>query len=389
MKTIRFRLRRLSGTRISPLHSPCSTATSSPDKCYGWLDGDVCSADQTPSETETRVVLPLTPSLLQTSMDEAAAGIQPWDEGRFTVVRQLQAAERNFGCVELMSTGGRHVAVKRMPTDWIRRSSSDFDARYPESSERPWVDVGTVKHLNEVGFAFCVKLLSIFADGQDMYVVSSLASEGDLFAWCESAPELGPEREAAMHPLARQIFAGVGWLHDLGVAHRDLSLENLLIHSESGEQRIKIIDFGMSTQSRSTTAEVRGKPAYQAPEVHRAQPIDTFLADAFSLGVVLFAMSARAYPWNATRPKACDRFEYFGAFGLPKLLKQLPAATGRDENLAQTLSPSLTSLLEGLLDTCPGKRLTLGEACFGAAGSGGRPRRATVWDCAWTARAAV
>ncbi|CAK0844077.1 unnamed protein product [Prorocentrum cordatum] len=174
------------------------------------------------AEQEAHVVASLTPSLLRERMDASAADVLPWDSHRFRRVKQLQDAKRNHGCVELMRQGSTFVAVKKMPTRWIRRSPSEFDAVNPHSSERPWVDVGLVRILNEIQFPYCVKLLGVFVDRDNTYVASSLASEGDLFAWCDRDPKPGPKREAAMYPLVEQIFAGVRRLHDLGVAHRDL-----------------------------------------------------------------------------------------------------------------------------------------------------------------------
>jgi serine/threonine protein kinase len=335
---------------------------------------------------EARVVVPLTGSLLRKDMDASAAGVLPWDGQRFRRVKQLQEAKRNHGYVELMREGDTLVAVKTMPTRWVCRSPDEFDARYPDASERPWVDVGIVKRLNEIKYPYCVKLLGVFADKLDVYVVSSLASEGDLFAWCDCDPKPGLEREAVMHPLARQMITGVSWLHDLGVAHRDLSLENFLLHKEDGDLRVKIIDFAMSTLDRLASSEGRGiwgKPSYQAPELHLARPVDTFMTDAFSLGVVLFAMGARDYPWNSTKPYTCQLFEYVSTFGLSKFLSKRRVLKGRGESLAETFSPSFTTLLVGLLAKEPGKRLTLGEKCFETSKEGSGARRTSAWDCNW------
>jgi serine/threonine protein kinase len=270
-----------------------------------------------------------------------------------------------------------------MPTRWIRGSPDEFDARYPGSSERPWVDVGLVRRLNKIGYPYAVKLLGVFVDSDSTYVVSSLASEGDLFAWCDGDPKPGPEREATMYPLVSQIFTGVRWLHDLGIAHRDLSLENLLLHNDKGDLRIKIIDFGMSTMSRSVSEEVRGKQSYQAPEIHLTHPVDTFMTDPFSLGVVLFAMGAQDYPWSSTKRKTCELFEYVCMFGFSKFLSKRRLRKGGGESLAEVFSPSFTALLVGLLARDPGKRLTLGETCFETTDNSDNAGRTSVWDCEW------
>jgi len=345
------------------------------------IDNTDTSLDQR-VEKEAHVVAQMTPEFLRAGMDAVAACIQPWDDRRFRRVKQLQEAKRNHGCVELMREGGTFVAVKKMPTRWIRGSPDEFESRYPDASERPWFDVGLVRRLNEVGYPYSVKLLGVFADHESTYVVSSLASEGDLFAWCDCDPKPGLKREAAMYPLVHQIFTAVRWLHDLGVAHRDLSLENLLLHNENGGLAIKIIDFGMATLDRSATAEIRGKQSYQAPEIHLPEPFDTIMTDPFSLGVVLFAMGSQDYPWSSTKRKTCELFEYVCMFGFTKFLSKRKLRKGGGESLAEVFSPNFTALLVGLLAKDAQKRLTLGEKCFETPENGSE-RRSSVWDCKW------
>jgi serine/threonine protein kinase len=43
-----------------------------------------------------------------------------------------------------------------------------------------------------------------------------------------------------------QICDGVEYLHRNLVVHRDLKLENLLVHCEQGRSTIKIVDFGFA-----------------------------------------------------------------------------------------------------------------------------------------------
>ncbi|CAK0810499.1 unnamed protein product [Prorocentrum cordatum] len=335
------------------------------------------------SASQEHVLVPLTPAVLKESMDATAAGILPWDGRRFRRVKQLQDAKRNHGCVELMREGSTFMAVKKMPTRWIRGSPDEFIARYPDSSEQPWMDVGLVRHLNQIRYPYCVKLLGVFVDSYSTYVVSSLASEGDLFAWCDRDPQPGLEREAAMYPLVYQIFDGVRLLHQLGIAHRDLSLENLLLNNEKGVLRIKIIDFGMSTMSRLVSGEIRGKQSYQAPEMHLPQPFDTFMTDPFSLGVVLFAMGAQDYPWSSTKRKTCELFEYVCMFGLTKFLSKRRLRKGSGECLADVFSPSFTAMLAGLLDKDVGKRFTLGDRYSGTTAGSGSALRRSVFDSEW------
>merc|ERR1712151_569182 len=179
------------------------------------------------------------------------------------------------------------------------------------------------------------------------YVVSSYASEGELFSWLERDPAPGPEREAMVRPIMRQLFSAVGWLHNLGVAHCDISLENILLTDEGAGPTVKLIDFGMATLSRRGTA-ASGKKSYMAPEMFQEGD---------------FGVCCREYPWNSTKPGMCKLFNYVKANGLQKFLerRKVYGAKNPQQRLAEALSKPLQTLLVGLLEMTPKKRFTLGE----------------------------
>lgn len=270
------------------------------------------------------------------------------------------------------------MAVKRMPSRWVTAGPEEFSKQYPSASERPWFDVGLVRYLNRLRFPFVCDLFAIFSDHENTYVVTSLATEGDLFAWCEREPKPGSKREVTMVPLVTQIFAAVRCLHEIGVAHRDLSLENILLTDVGGgELRVKIIDFGMATLTQMCKGEVRGKQSYQAPEMHSsALPYDSFSTDTFALGVVMFAMAAQDYPWTSTKRGQCQLFEYVTMFGLQKFVSKRKLRKGNGEYLVEVFSPPFLDLLSKLLEFQPDKRACLGESCYATS-------RPSVWDAEW------
>jgi len=198
-------------------------------------------------------------------------------------------------------------------------------------------------------------------------VASAFCEEGDLYDWCfrEAMPAPGPRREAIIRPIVADVVKAVRMLHDLGVAHRDLSLENFLIARTDAGPQVKLIDFGMATLRRTVKGEVRGKPSYQAPEVHTQAVVDTFLADAFALGVVVFAMALEDYPWQSTSRGSCRLFDYAASFGLRRFLRKRRLRNRRSgEVIADTLSPDLAEVIEALLQLKPRKRASLGELAF-------------------------
>lgn len=298
------------------------------------------------------------------------------------MVRVLMDAPRNFGHVYLMvdTTNREFVAVKQMPTSWVGTCHSDFLANHPKESEQPWRDFGCTRFLAAAGYAAVLNLRGVYRDQRFTYMVSDFATAGDLCSWCNLVePVSFIELELAVQPLVIQICKAVRDLHNLGVVHRDLSPENILqcektsasCQNPTAGLEVKIIDFAMASCQRWDKDHVTGKLRYLAPEVHTArEETDGFLRDAFAVGVTLFSMIKRKFPWKSTQPGKCMSFQLFERQGLQAILRR-----SNDPNQGH-MSERLVCLLEGLLNTDPSKRLTLGERAFGS-------NRRSVWDEPW------
>ena len=70
------------------------------------------------------------------------------------------------------------------------------------------------------------------------------------------------------------------------IVHRDISPSNIMMTREG---TVKLIDFGIATQSGTRDSSLTGKPAYMAPEMVVELRADN-RSDLFSLGTVLFEM---------------------------------------------------------------------------------------------------
>lgn len=305
--------------------------------------------------------------------------VYEWEgPARFEFIRKIQDATRNRGQVFLMCDKQYNllVAVKQMPRGWVRGCHSEFVAEHPGETELPWQDVGCIRFLNLAGYDYACELRGVYTDDNLTHVVTSFASEGDLFSWCEAGIAPGLEREAQVQPLVRQILEGIQQLHEFSIVHRDLSLENILMTKLDDESlKIKIIDFSMASTDRTFKNSVRGKASYQAPELHYDVEYDAFLTDAFSLGVTIYAVLLKDYPWLSTRPGGCKCFEYVKKHGIRSYLakRKLRSSTLR---VSDIMSEPLVQLLEGLLALDPAKRLTLGESHWNGS-------RRSVWDEPW------
>ena len=104
--------------------------------------------------------------------------------------------------------------------------------------------------------------------------------------------------------IAKQMCAGLAAAHEVGVIHRDIKPQNILIEPTGG---LKIMDFGIArlTQERGITAAgtVVGTPDYMSPEQARGQNLD-FRSDLYSTGVVLFEIFTGSLPFEGDSPIA-------------------------------------------------------------------------------------
>lgn len=100
--------------------------------------------------------------------------------------------------------------------------------------------------------------------------------------------------------LARQVAEGLAAVAELGVVHRDLKPDNILV---SRRGIAKITDFGLARAHDSTTmtaaGSMLGTPLYMPPEACRGEGVD-FRGDLYSLGCTWFHCLAGEPPYRAS-----------------------------------------------------------------------------------------
>jgi serine/threonine protein kinase len=104
-------------------------------------------------------------------------------------------------------------------------------------------------------------------------------------------------------PIFTQICNALGYAHQLGVIHRDIKPQNImLVSGQRGPDFVKVLDFGivkLTDESRRLTrmGEVWGTAIYMSPEQCTGQPVDS-RSDIFSLGSVLYESLTGQHPFN-------------------------------------------------------------------------------------------
>jgi serine/threonine-protein kinase len=151
-----------------------------------------------------------------------------------------------------------------------------------------------------------------YARGSQPYIVMEYLRGTDLYSVLRTRGPLSSERAAR---LAIQVCRGLRDAHAHGIVHRDLKPENLFVtHTQSGAELVKILDFGISKQSRLAGRRTLtnpsmnvGSPHYMAPEQVRAPSGVDGRADIWSLGVVLYEVLTGHVPFEgSTLPELCQ-----------------------------------------------------------------------------------
>ena len=89
----------------------------------------------------------------------------------------------------------------------------------------------------------------------------------------------------------------IKYMHSVGVCHRDIKAENVII---SDKNTVKIIDFGFSVRFTPDTGlrVFCGTSYYMPPEIVQKRQYNGFKSDIWSLGVLLYLMLTSTFPFK-------------------------------------------------------------------------------------------
>jgi serine/threonine protein kinase len=250
---------------------------------------------------------------------------------------------------------GNQVVVKlsALPNTTSRENSLED----PSSEVSILQKLRDVKERNNEGHRFIIGLMEAFPVEFDnsayLCTVLEHASGGDMLdkiVWMDDRKKKMSFRRIKKYAL--MMAKGVAFIHKHGIAHLDLSLENMLLTSED---EIRICDFGQAQQNRLFRAfsPRRGKLTYMAPEIYCFHPYDGYKADVWSLGVIFWSMLSNGSLYDKPVP-ADPHFAYVqkGKEGLQQLFE------GSEVN---DIPPQCLDLLSHMLDLYPHSRYTIEE----------------------------
>jgi len=156
--------------------------------------------------------------------------------------------------------------------------------------------------------------------------------------------------ESAALKVFLQLVSAVEHMHSKGISHHDIKPENISFDPET--QNIKLFDFGLAVgldlSLPPLTSWDAGSPLYMAPEVLLCDEHNPFVADAWSLGILLYELIVGKTPfWQ------CKTVEDLGKLWATRRSLTIPPEV--------PCSPKLRIVCSKLLSYTPAKRLTIPE----------------------------
>src|SRR6187399_690467 len=181
----------------------------------------------------------------------------------------------------------------------------------------------------------------------------------------------GPMPIARAVDILEQMCAALARAHDLGVVHRDLKSDNILLTQRGGRKDfVKILDFGLAAIARdprlAPKGAVFGTPEYMSPEQARGEDAGP-QSDLYAMGVLFFEMLTGQLPFRAG-----DRDSL--------LEMQRTAPAPRPTSIRKDCHPAAERIVLRLLEKDPRKRYRDGHHLLEELKALQRSLPSTSWD---------
>lgn len=202
----------------------------------------------------------------------------------------------------LGSGAGGSVRLLKRNSDGVTFAVKQFRERHSWESLKEYSKkvtaefcIGSTLHHGNI-----IETLDIIQEGSHWYEVMEYAPF-DLFAIVMTGKMTKEEIACSF----KQILSGVAFLHGMGLAHRDLKLDNVVVNDRG---IMKLIDFGSAVVFRYPfendivpASGIVGSDPYLAPEVYDEKKYDPRPTDVWSLAIIFCCMTLRRFPWKQPR----------------------------------------------------------------------------------------
>ncbi|KAJ1960364.1 hypothetical protein GGI12_003844 [Dipsacomyces acuminosporus] len=237
--------------------------------------------------------------------------------------------------------GPQVYAIKR----FRKQRANETEREYIKKLTSEYCISSSIHHKN------VVSTLDLIQDPQKNWCqVMEYCPGGDLYSIIRDGDMGISENECCF----KQMCEGIAHLHSVGVCHRDIKAENLLLDARN---TVKITDFGVADVFRVAWEDklhksrgLCGSEPYIAPEMFSGKSYDGRKVDVWSAAIVYYTMVYNGIPWRAAKEEDPNFSRFLEA------MKQ-----GRDYEGFRKFDPATRQLIQTMLNPDPQARPTIAE----------------------------
>lgn len=192
-------------------------------------------------------------------------------------------------------------------------------------------------------------------------MIQEEANGGDLFDHVE---QCGYVEEAQAKGLFAQLLSAMEYLHDAGVAHLDIKIENVLLHRSdpSSDFELKLADFGLCRLANEfgdnidAVVDRNGTMEFMSPEMHLSRrSFGGKQADMWAVGICLFILLT-GFPPMTVAKTSCPWFSLINRKRYTLFWKKVDQVL--KDNGRPIPSQKAKDLINKLLDVDPSSRMS-------------------------------
>jgi serine/threonine-protein kinase len=197
-----------------------------------------------------------------------------------------------------ISTGGEGEVYEAVRVDGRPVALKQLNFKASDPSRKDWLERALrLKRLIGMRSPYVCEVYDVFIHDDLVYIVMEWVSGQSLD---QVLGERGPLSMDWLVPVMRDVLAGLGWLHELDIVHRDVKPANIIVSEGKTSVLAKLVDLGVLLDRGLPRLTCKGgyvgTPEYIAPEMIGGGEVDG-RADLYCVGTTLFELLTGLLPF--------------------------------------------------------------------------------------------